>query len=119
MNNGITNVNVSSHYVYRLLTNSLKTNNNPWFSYESKQNRDIKIMIKNIYQSYQPVKTPHDLNDQSIQALNAAPKLKCKTKEPLDFLLVHFIEIHALTIYTTLRQFAEQLLLLNKLEATA
>jgi hypothetical protein len=36
MNNGITKVNVSSDYAYRILTNSLKANHIPWFSYENK-----------------------------------------------------------------------------------
>jgi hypothetical protein len=49
MNNGITKVNVSSAYAYRILTNSLKTNHIPWFSYENKQNRDVKVMIKNLH----------------------------------------------------------------------
>jgi ribosome-binding factor A len=38
MNNGVTKVNVSSDYAYRILTNSLNANNIPWFSYENKQN---------------------------------------------------------------------------------
>jgi hypothetical protein len=42
MNNGITKVNVSSDHAYRILTNSLKANHTSWFSYENKQNRDIK-----------------------------------------------------------------------------
>jgi hypothetical protein len=46
MNNGIIKVNVSSDYTYRILINSLKTNHILWFSYENKQNRDIKVMIR-------------------------------------------------------------------------
>jgi hypothetical protein len=51
MYNGITEVNISSDYAYRILASSLKTNNTPWFSYENKQNRVIKIMIKNLHPS--------------------------------------------------------------------
>jgi hypothetical protein len=57
MNNGITKVSVSSDYAYRISTNSLKANHIPLFSYEIKQNRDIKVMIKNLHHSYQPVNT--------------------------------------------------------------
>jgi hypothetical protein len=71
MNNDITKVNVSSDYTYKILTNSLKTNHIPWFSYENKQNRDIKVMINNLYHSYQPINILHSLNDQGHQALNA------------------------------------------------
>jgi hypothetical protein len=36
MNKGITEVNVSSDDTYKILTNSLKTYNIFWFSYENK-----------------------------------------------------------------------------------
>jgi hypothetical protein len=94
MSNGITKVNVSSDYTYRILTNSLKINNVPWFSYENKQIRVIKVMIKNLHHSFQPVNILHGLNDQDFQALNATPKLKWKTKEPID-MLFNLIEIQA------------------------
>jgi hypothetical protein len=90
MNNGITKVNVSSDYAYRILTNSPKNNHILWFSYENKHNRDTKVMIKNLHHSYQPVNILRSLNDQGLQALNAKPKLKWKTKEPLDMFIVSF-----------------------------
>jgi hypothetical protein len=90
MNNDITKVNVSSDYTYRILTNSLKANHIPWFSYENKQNRDIKVMIKNLHHSYQRMNILRNLNDQGLQALNATPKLKWKTKELLDMFIVSF-----------------------------
>jgi hypothetical protein len=74
-NNGITIVNVPSNYAYRILTNSLKANPIPWFSYENKQNRDIKVMIKNLHHSSQPINILRSLNAQGLQALNATPKL--------------------------------------------
>jgi RNase P subunit RPR2 len=63
MNNGITKVKVSSNYSYRIITNCLKTNHIPWFSYEKKQNRDIKVMIKNLHHFYQLANILHSLND--------------------------------------------------------
>jgi hypothetical protein len=44
--------------------------------------RDIKIMIKNLHHT--------SLNDQGLQALTATPKLKWKTKAPLDMFIVSF-----------------------------
>jgi hypothetical protein len=82
--------NVSSDYAYRILTNSLKTNHILWFFYETKQNRDIKVMIKNLHHSYQPINILHSLNDQGLQALNATPKSECETKELLDVFIVSF-----------------------------
>jgi hypothetical protein len=75
MNNCITKVNVLSDYAYRILTNSLKANHIPWFSYENKQNRAIKFMIKNLHHSYQPMNILRSINDQGLQALNTTPKL--------------------------------------------
>jgi hypothetical protein len=90
MNNGITKVNVSRDYTYRILTKSLKTNNIHWFSYEYKQKKDINVMIKNLHHSYQQMNILHSLNDQGLQALNATPKLKWKAKELLDMFIVPF-----------------------------
>jgi hypothetical protein len=74
MSNGITKANVSSDYAHRILTNSLKANHIPWISYENKQNRNIKVMIKNLHRSYQPMNILRTLNNQGLQALNAKPK---------------------------------------------
>jgi hypothetical protein len=78
MNNGITKANVSSDYKHRILKNSLKTNKVPWFSYKNKQNRDIKIMVTNLYHSYQPINVLRSLNDQGLQPLNATPNQRGK-----------------------------------------
>jgi hypothetical protein len=47
-------------------------------------------MIKNLHHSYQPMNILCSLNDQGLQALNATPKLKWKTKEPLHMFIVSF-----------------------------
>jgi hypothetical protein len=47
-------------------------------------------MIKILHNSYQPMNILRSLNDQGLQALNAPPKLKWKTKEPLDMFIVSF-----------------------------
>jgi hypothetical protein len=43
MNNGITKVIVSNGCTYRILMNSLKTNNIPWFSYEKNRIEILKL----------------------------------------------------------------------------
>jgi hypothetical protein len=90
MNNCITKVIISSDYAYRTLRNSLKTKNILWFSYENKQNRDIKVMIKNLYHSYQPTNMLRSSNDQYLQAQNATLKIKWKIKAPLDMFIISF-----------------------------
>jgi hypothetical protein len=45
-------------------------------------------MIKNIHHSFQPTSILRNLCEQGFKALNATPKLKWKTKEPLDMFIV-------------------------------
>jgi len=47
-------------------------------------------MIKNLHHSFQPINILRSLKDQGFQALNVTPKLKWKTKEPLDMFIVSF-----------------------------
>jgi hypothetical protein len=47
-------------------------------------------MIKNLHHSFQPMNILRGLNDQGLQALNATPKLKWKTKEPLYMFIISF-----------------------------
>jgi hypothetical protein len=81
----------------------------------SRIERDIKVMIKNLHHSYQPINIVRSLNDQGLQALNSTPKLKWKPKEPLDMLIVSFRRNTDIKS-SILKQFAEQLSLLNQLE---
>lgn len=90
LNNGVNKINVSSEHAYRAVTSELKKQNVSWYSYENKQNRNIKVMIKNIHHSFSPISILNDLHAQGLEALNATPKLKWKTKEPLDMFIVSF-----------------------------
>jgi hypothetical protein len=57
--------------IYKVITliESLKTLSKP-ITYsvllETKQNRDIKVMIKNLHHSYQPINILRSLNDQGL-----------------------------------------------------
>jgi hypothetical protein len=90
LNNGTNKINVSSDHEYRHLTQILKDNKIPWNSYENRRERDIGVMIKNIHHSFQPTSILRNLCEQGLKALNAAPKLKWETKEPLHMLIVSF-----------------------------
>lgn len=90
MKNDTVKINVSSEDAYRNLTTELKKLNISWHSYENKQNRDIRVMIKNLHHSFQPVNIINNLRSQGLQAQNATLKLKWKTKEPLDMFIVSF-----------------------------
>lgn len=77
--NGDTNkINVLIDYAYSVLINELK-NHISWHSYESKQNTDIRVMIKNLHHSFQSINIINSLRAQGFQAKNATSKLKWKT----------------------------------------
>lgn len=90
MNNNTLKVNVTSENAYRVVTKALKSKNVSWYSFENKQNRDIRVMIKNLHHTFQPINIIQSLKDQGFDVLNATPKLRWKTKEPLDMFLVLF-----------------------------
>jgi uncharacterized protein (DUF2249 family) len=90
LNNGIIKISVTSDHDYRHLTKILKDNKISWHSYENKRDRDIRVMIKNLHHSFQTASILRSLCDQGFKALNAIPKLKWKTKEPLDMFIVSF-----------------------------
>lgn len=75
---------------YRTKTKFLSNGNIPWFRYEIKHNRKIKVMIKKFYHSGDTQSKLNDLKDQDCNVLNAINKLNWKTNEPLDMSLVVF-----------------------------
>jgi hypothetical protein len=109
LNNGINKINVSSDHAYRHLTKILKDNKISWHSYENKRDRDIRVMLNNIHHSFQPTSILRNLCEQGLKALNAKPKLKWKTKEPLDTFIVSFHGDRHKKRYIISKQYAEQL----------
>jgi hypothetical protein len=67
-------------------------------------------MIKNIHHSFQPTSILLNLCEQGFKVLNATPKLKWKTKEPLDMFIVSFLrDTDIRKKYIISKQFAGQL----------
>ena len=91
---------------YSNITGALnKTGNAAWYSFENKQNRDIKVMIKNLHHSYSPQDIIMDISQRyKLAVKNATNKRKWLSAEqkkerrsngqpeeiPLDMFIVSF-----------------------------
>lgn len=90
LNKGAYKVSTFDSEDYRNITKSLNSNKQDWHSYENKQIRPIKVMIKKLHHSNSPENIVIDLQSQGYKAIEAVNKLNWKTKEPLDMFRVSF-----------------------------
>ena len=90
LNNNIYKINVLNSDDYRTVTAALNIEKTSWYSYENKQSRPIKIVIKNLHHSWSSEDIVSYLQAQNLKAISAINMLKYKTKEPLDMFLVSF-----------------------------
>ena len=90
LNNNIYKINVINSDDYRAVTAALNIGKISWYSYENKQSRPIKVVVKNLHHSWSSEDIVMNLQEQNLKAISAINKLKYKTKEPLDMFLVSF-----------------------------
>lgn len=83
-------INLFDSLDYRKITNILNKSQSAWHSYENKQTREIRVMIKDLHYSCDPSDIVTDLVRQGYKATSAVNKLKWKTKEPLNMFIVSF-----------------------------
>ena len=90
LNNNIYKVNVNNSDEYRAVTSALNNGKVSWYSYENKQSRPIKVVVKNLHHSWSNEEIVSHLQNRNFKAISAINKLKFKTKEPLDMFLLSF-----------------------------
>lgn len=90
MNGNSIKINTDDSETYREITSILVKGSHTWHSYENKQNRPIRVMALNLHQSCKPDRIISDLQKKGYKAINAAVKLKWKTKEPLNIFMITF-----------------------------
>jgi hypothetical protein len=90
MNGDNMKINVADEESYRRLTRMLLEETIPWHSYENKQNRPTKVMVKRLHSSCKPEKIVEELCKRGYKATGATNKLKWKTKEPLNMFMLEF-----------------------------
>ena len=83
MNNNKAKVNAVDAITYSNITGALnKIGNVAWYSFENKQNRDIKVMIKNLHHSYSPQYIIMDISQRyKLVVKNATNKRKWLSAE--------------------------------------
>jgi hypothetical protein len=104
LNNNRIKISSATPNIYRAITSLLNIKGIQWHSYEDKQNRDIRVMIKNLHHSIDPTDIVNQLNQQGLKATSAVNKQKWLTVEqklerrtnglpevvPLDMFIVSF-----------------------------
>lgn len=90
MNNNTYKINTFASDDYREITKIFNENKMLWHTYEDKQNRPIRVLVKNLHHTCEPNDIIDDLKNQGFNILSASIKLKYKTKDPLDMFVLTF-----------------------------
>jgi hypothetical protein len=104
LSNNRVKINATTADTYRAITALLNNKGMQWHSYEDKQNRDIRVMIKGLHHSIDPTDIVSCLNQLGLKAKNAINKQKWLSVEqkqerkanglqdvvPLDMFIVSF-----------------------------
>lgn len=83
-------INAKDEDSYRAVRNLLSENNCLWHSYENKQDRPIRVMVKNLHSSCLPDRIVEDLNAKGYKIQEVVNKLSWRTKEPLNMFMLSF-----------------------------
>lgn len=83
-------INSCNEETYRCITKTLTDNDCLWHSYENKQERPIRVMVKKLPFSCKPQRIIEDLTTKGYKIEDAVNKLSWKSKEPLNMFLLTF-----------------------------
>ena len=75
---------------YRKLTRSLNENQSSWYSYEDKQNRPIKVILKRLHPSCLVDQIKDDLLQRNFKILEVTQLFKRNVKTPLPIFMLSF-----------------------------
>jgi hypothetical protein len=90
MKGGSNKINVANEELYRMMTNILLEERYAWHSYEDKHTRPIRVMARNLHHLCNPGRIVGDLQTRGYKVIDAANKLKWRSKEPLDMFILMF-----------------------------
>lgn len=90
LSSGDIKVNVEDAEAYRKLTNLLNRDSFKWYSFENKQTRPIKVMVKKLHPSCSTEKITDYLKNQGFNILSAVNILKRGEKTPLPMFMLTF-----------------------------
>lgn len=83
-------INACNEESYRCITKTLSDNDCLWHSYENKQERPIRVMVKKLPSSCKPERIIEDLTAKGYKIEDAVNKLSWKSKEPLNMFMLTF-----------------------------
>jgi hypothetical protein len=86
LNNGDLKLNVDTAYLYRTASKMLTEAQFKWSTYENKQTRPIRVVVKRFHSSYIPEQIVQELRQKGYHILDAVNILKWKLKNPCRYL---------------------------------
>lgn len=90
LNNRKIKINVSSTEDYRTITSTLTDKKIHWFSFENKDERPYRVMVKKLHHSSSPDHIKEDLKEQGFKILDAVNKIGWHSKQKLDMFEISF-----------------------------
>lgn len=75
---------------HRAITGKLNELKMEWHSYENKQERPFRVIVKGLHHTCDPDNIIQDLVSQGLKAIEAVNKIGWRSKEPLDMFMVSF-----------------------------
>ena len=89
-NSGDLKLNVDTEEHYRMASMMLNEAQFIWSTYENKQTRPIRVIVKKLHSSCTPEQIVQELRRKGYQILDAVNILKWNTKEPLPVFMLTF-----------------------------
>jgi len=89
-NSGDLKLNVDTEEHYRMASMMLNEAQFIWSTYENKQTRPIRVIVKKLHSSCTPEQIVQELRQKGYQILDAVNILKWNTKKPLPVLMLTF-----------------------------
>lgn len=83
-------LNIRNQEKYRIITKILKENNAIWHTYENKQTRPIKVIVKNLHHTCKTESIKNYLIQKNFKVIEVVNKLSYKTKMPLNIFMITF-----------------------------
>lgn len=83
-------VNAENETVYRSITEFLTADGYHWHSYENKQCRPIRVIVKKLHHTCKPDRIVEDLKTKGYKIEEAVNKLRWKDKTPLNMFMLTF-----------------------------
>lgn len=83
-------INAKNGDSYREITKIITSNKLHWYSYENKQVRPLRVVVKKLHHTCEPQRIVEFLKNKGFKIQNAVNKLSWKKKEPLNMFILSF-----------------------------